>query len=751
MPNRLEEVEVLRANLDAVLAGPAISTGATNWYTRLASFLAEAKDAVPSKLKERRYLIRLWDENPVAAIGNGTVKISPALDDVEFVDWFAEKILTLVQEDRGDAESQLTAFYNELSHRLGDLCGRTPRLKINRVLSVFFPKYFTTIADVGALSYLHREMGGSRKDHPVHAHISVRRRIDQVLGPVDGTDTTELVKRMCLPWMLYERMTSDKPAEVSAPDENKKSQLTPLPAVLRRKGLTAMKGGYQTLLSLLPALDDGVTRDELNDLILQANPDLSPQSISPFINVVAREFDLCVREGDVYRLSARGINLLESQDASDLADHLLTRVLGVDNVIRELAGGPKPKTELVNLLKKVNPGWTSDFAPTALLGWLTSLGVLTITPNRQFQLSDMGHRWNEMVTWEPEALPKPAETIEELQTTIEEKVELPAWAELSARLETIVAGRLRFDDDLVRQLHAGLWFHPVRHFAVLTGISGSGKTQLALNYALALCGEQAVGQETVKVVPVQPGWFDPSPLLGYVNPIQQSAYRSAPFLEILLRAYENPSVPYVAILDEMNLSHPEQYLAPILSAMETHGTIDLHQLADGTTEIPKSIRYPANLAIIGTVNMDETTHGLSDKVLDRAFTLEFWRINVSDFPRWQNSGLSQPLQDKARVVLEALGQALAPVRLHFGWRTIDDVINYLVFAIGIGASETRALDDALYAKVMPKLRGEGSKRFEDALQAARNVAKEYSLVRCSEKLGAMQADLTETGTTRFWR
>ena len=108
---------------------------------------------------------------------------------------------------------------------------------------------------------------------------------------------------------------------------------------------------------------------------------------------------------------------------------------------------------------------------------------------------------------------------------------MPTWKELNARLNAAVGDRLTLDDKLVMQLHAGLWFHPVRHFAVLTGISGSGKTQLALNYALALCGVQTVGHETVKVVPIQPGWFDPSPLLGYVNPIHQSAYRSAPFLE----------------------------------------------------------------------------------------------------------------------------------------------------------------------------------------------------------------------------
>ncbi|RDK09137.1 restriction endonuclease [Cupriavidus lacunae] len=741
---------MLRANLDAVLAGPAKSATATNWYSRLDTFLRQTQAAVPEKLRDRVFLSRLWDDNPVSAVGNGTIRMAPALDNDEFVDWFAGRVSSPLPNDLADAEACLTVLYDEASKRLGVLCGRTPRLKLNRVLCALFPDFFTTIADVGVLLFLHREMGGSRKDHPVHAHVSLRRRIDEVLEPVDPSDRLEQVRRMCLPWLLSQRLTNEELPEQPASVDPTESDLKPLPAALRRKGLTAMKGGFQTLLSFLPALDEGLTREEFSDLISQANSELAPQSIGTSINVVMREFDLCRREGDIYRLSPRGINLLDSQDPQELADHLLTRVLGVDHVLQALSHEPKAKRALVALLQQVNPGWTSDFAPTSLLGWLVSIDVVRLDAERKYQLSERGRRWREMVTWEPERLPKPASTIEELEITVD-KVQLPTWPDLSVNLQAIVDGRLSLDETLVKQLHAGLWFHPVRHFAVLTGISGSGKTQLALNYGLALCGEQTAGQETVKVVPIQPGWFDPSPLLGYVNPIQQSAYRSAPFLELLLRAAENPSQPYVVVLDEMNLSHPEQYLAPILSAMETQGVIDLHQLAEGTSEIPRCVRYPANLAIIGTVNMDETTHGLSDKVLDRAFTLEFWNIKVSDFPRWENIGLPAPLRHKAQAVLEKLGQVLAPVRLHFGWRTIDDVLSYLLFAARLGTTDAQALDDALYAKVLPKLRGESSKRFEGALHAAREVMKEHALLRCYEKLGDMQKDLAESGSARFWR
>lgn len=66
----------------------------------------------------------------------------------------------------------------------------------------------------------------------------------------------------------------------------------------------------------------------------------------------------------------------------------------------------------------------------------------------------------------------------------------------------------------------------------------------------------------------------------------------------------------MAILDEMNLSHPEQYFAPILSAMESLKSIDLHNMPDAEVAISRSVALLKNLAIIGTLNMDETTHGL---------------------------------------------------------------------------------------------------------------------------------------------
>ena len=305
-----------------------------------------------------------------------------------------------------------------------------------------------------------------------------------------------------------------------------------------------------------------------------------------------------------------------------------------------------------------------------------------------------------------------------------------------------------FPLDLCRQLHLGLWANERRHFAILTGISGSGKTLLACRYGEALTGGEA---PYVCVIPVQPGWTDPTFLLGYPNPLKDF-YERTRFLTLLLNAKGNPAIPHVAILDEMNLSHPEQYLAPVLSAMETGDELDLHGREDNFDGVPRSIPYPKNLVLIGTVNMDETTMGLSDKVLDRAFTIEFWDIDVDAWPGW----VSQQLQenaDEVKGVLRELMDALKPARLHFGYRVIDEVVAFLTYrkAQTPEWDFTEALDNVIYAKILPKLRGDDSTRVRTAFDKCKEVLQRHGLKRCVGKVEDLKEDLESTGSARFWR
>ena len=310
-----------------------------------------------------------------------------------------------------------------------------------------------------------------------------------------------------------------------------------------------------------------------------------------------------------------------------------------------------------------------------------------------------------------------------------------------------------FPEPVIRKLHYGLWANERRHFAVLTGLSGSGKTLLARSYGKAVGGESSGSSRHLCTVPVQPGWYDPSALLGYVNPLQGNSYIRTPFLEFLISASETLDRPFTVVLDEMNLSRPEQYLSPILSAMETGEPLTLHREGESFDGVPSEIRYPSNLAIIGTVNMDETTHGISDKVLDRAFTIEFWDVDLKAYPHWGMRDHTKVHEDEVRLLLTDLMKSLRPARLHFGWRVVDDVLDYMdrVLAENSSLDSVVVLDDVVYAKVLPKLRGDDAPRFREALRTSEEVLNKHSLKNCVRKVKELSDDLESTGSARFWR
>ena len=203
----------------------------------------------------------------------------------------------------------------------------------------------------------------------------------------------------------------------------------------------------------------------------------------------------------------------------------------------------------------------------------------------------------------------------------------------------------------------------------------------------------------------------------------------------------------------MNLSHPEQYFAPILSAMESGEALRLHNEGSSFDGVPNAISYPTNVAFIGTVNMDETTHGISDKVLDRAFTLEFWDINLDHYPSWNSRSLDEPSVKMVRDCLKDLLDALSPVRLHFGWRTVDDVLDYIALAktSSLEFDLVGSLDEVVYARVLPKLRGTETTRLRSTLEKLTQALEVHKLKKSRDKVDQLKIDLADSGVMRFWR
>lgn len=228
-------------------------------------------------------------------------------------------------------------------------------------------------------------------------------------------------------------------------------------------------------------------------------------------------------------------------------------------------------------------------------------------------------------------------------------------------------------------------------------------------------------------------------------------------------------MPYFVILDEMNLAHVEYYFADFLSVLEsgrdddgfTREPIPLHEVGkvEKEQEIPRELKLPPNLYIIGTVNMDETTYSFSPKVLDRAFVVEFHDVDLENYPPQDSESELSPetinalkgliLDDlrgekgkflarskeeanKAvrelkgteywRVLVELNG-ALEPYDMHFGYRVVDEIALFFQSAreswkSGIVEFENddEIFDLALLMKVLPKFHG-NRKKLEEPLKA----------------------------------
>ena len=264
---------------------------------------------------------------------------------------------------------------------------------------------------------------------------------------------------------------------------------------------------------------------------------------------------------------------------------------------------------------------------------------------------------------------------------------------------------------------------------LLQGISVTGKTTLARAFAKSInnASNEAQEKQYCEIVRVQAGWRDREDLLGHFNAFEKRFYTKET-LQALYRAQQpkfNDTLQII-LLDEMNLSQPEQYFADFLSLMETPDRAEINLLDSANDKAPelfvdkRAIRIPPNVWFIGTANHDETTKEFADKTYDRAHVMEVKRskddidISYAQAEQYSYSSLIQNFKQAEKqyyyVVTEVfeklkdslLEDALRVVDVSWGNRLERQAASFIPVYIAMGGSASEALDHLFATKLFRK-------------------------------------------------
>lgn len=261
---------------------------------------------------------------------------------------------------------------------------------------------------------------------------------------------------------------------------------------------------------------------------------------------------------------------------------------------------------------------------------------------------------------------------------------------------------------------------------IIEGISGTGKSKLVDLYGRTL-GLDDNGH--MLIVPVSPGWTDDTDILGYLdNSLMQYKESSIGLVSFLVEASKHPDKPFLVCFDEMNLAKVEYYFAQFISILENDVNNRILRIYNPKEEInvtnadeyPAEIRLGENIIFCGTINVDESTYRLSDKVLDRANLI---KLQDSDFSVYDDERpvfivvdvtlvdkpKPQGLTDDELSLLDELNEKLKNVnpRFCFAHRVVNQISRYLdaIPENDIDYTREKALDKLIVQKILPKVRG----------------------------------------------
>ena len=251
---------------------------------------------------------------------------------------------------------------------------------------------------------------------------------------------------------------------------------------------------------------------------------------------------------------------------------------------------------------------------------------------------------------------------------------------------------------------------------ILQGISGTGKTSLAYAWGKFMKHDSCVAS-------VQPSWRDRTELFGYFNEFTKKFNETEVLKEMYVAGYTDDV--YTVILDEMNISRVEYYFAEMLSILEMPNTDEwiIELVPNSWPTDPKhikggKIKVPANMWYIGTINNDDSTFMVTDKVYDRAMPIDIndkgtaftpidtdaMDINFSYLSElFQTAMQEHPISDDTIKKIEQMDDyVIEHFRIAFGNRIISHMKKFVPVYVACGGDEIAGVDYFIAKKILRK-------------------------------------------------
>ena len=648
------------------------------------------------ELREEDNQEALWKAKGVASLGPGeSVNVSGAYQDAEVVDLVVGLQGKVWEKDKNTRAKELQDIYDTIMKKVHPKHAKVrPQAKLGRLFAALIPEHTFTGFNWKSRQDIKNLILGDKKVEPYEGAVLIRERLREVLSVENSIE--EHIKRSIFCWWLhihFDEIVSGDPIEGqvitdSNPTAIEDSQKLVLwPFIKQGKGLTAVSGYIEAYRLVIRAAQNGATPEDIVDtMISDLGFSQSPSSCRSIFNSVRRIGFLERKDGAWYP-SEDGVRLTEEDPPDIMVEKFLVETFGLAHLLRLIEKQQVlSRKEIYGRMQDIYPRWTSEMAPSSIFAWAMSLGLVEVDSGVNPALTEYGEFWAGRL---PDELEFPDVSAMEVVPPGKEKGEreensnnatTSPWPKLSAILDQIKKDEklssFVFADSQVESLHIAWHCNAIKRFVLLSGLSGTGKTAILQHYARIYC--ELVGLDVHKhssIISVSPDWRDPTGLLGYFNALHADpTFQLEPALRLVLDAVKNPLLPYFLILDEMNLARVERYFAPFLSAMETGEQLHLHAHSDEVNGVPPSIRWPNNLFIGGTVNMDETTHPFSDKVLDRAFTFEFWDVNLTKYLDQRAVKNHGQRHTNIEEFLLEIHSHLQTIRRQFAYRTTGEIL-----------------------------------------------------------------------------